>query len=213
MKRILWLDVDGVLLEYTREFFKFARIPKSTIDYSDYNLSRYFETPEKCRKTMEEFACSEQFTHLPIICNRAYLQAILQAGVELRAITKLPVPPKGRANRLINLSWAFGPIFSQVVFTNSHECKWDLLRNTYLFDACPRDQIIIEDNPDFFLAVDKAPSKNVKVYGVRHPYNTKYYYNNVHNTAIKFVRSTDEALMDILEGIIKDDEVSKNNLY
>ena len=176
MKTILWLDVDGVLLDYTRPFLRFAGLPQTYETLFDYDLRKLFVTGDECLNTMLRFAQSEEFAALPPIADGVMLEALKNAGYELRIITKLPAPPKAKISRIVNLTEEFGPVFSEVVFTGATDCKFDYLiqRKEHEPDA---EYTIIEDNPEFLRKADgkfmEHPelASKLEVIGIRHPYN------------------------------------------
>jgi len=184
MKKVLWLDVDGVLLDYTRSFLAFAKDAMKDdskhITYEtllDYDLTKLFPTQEDCWSKMREFACSYQFANLPVHTDAFYLHALKNAGYDLRIITQLTAPPHARKNRIANLTNVYGGIFSEIVFTNSGECKLNYLWGRWCGEAEEGDYaadryILVEDNPNLLIKSDDLESYGyVEVIGVEHPYN------------------------------------------
>lgn len=196
MKTILWLDVDGVLLDYTRPFLRFAGLPQTYETLFDYDLRKLFGSEDECTNTMLRFARSEEFASLPPIADYVILEALKNAGYELRIITKLPAPPQAKINRILNLTEEFGPIFSEVVFTGATECKFDYLIKRKEQEP-DESYTIIEDNPEFLRKADNAFIENMEliskleVVGIRHPYNADtmpdlkliHAYDNIDNAA------------------------------
>lgn len=178
MKKVLWLDVDGVLLDYTRAFLKFAGLGTTYEDLTGYDLTKLFETKEQCWDTMKKFACSYEFANLPVHTDAFYLHALKNAGYDLRIITQLTAPAHARKNRIANLTNVYGGIFSDIVFTDMGQCKLDYLRKRWQedharFGIYPH-YILVEDNPTLLAKAEDlwhAERSTVEVLGVSHPYN------------------------------------------
>lgn len=178
MKQILWLDVDGVLVDYTRPFLKFANLSITYDDLFDYDLRKLFKTEDECLNTMLNFAMSEEFAKLPPIMNPVLLEALHNVGYELRIITKLPAPSAAKVNRIKNLTALFGPIFKEIIFTGNGECKLEYLhkRKQHEPDAT---YILVEDNPELLAKADELFFKNIELFeqleikAIAHPYNSK----------------------------------------
>jgi hypothetical protein len=177
MKKVLWLDVDGVLLDYTRAFLKFAGLGTTYEDLTSYDLTTLFDTKEQCWDTMKAFACSQEFADLPVHTPAFYLHALKNAGYDLRIITQLTAPAHARKNRIANLTNVYGGIFSEIVFTEMGQCKMDHLWGSWcgegdFGDMGAESYILVEDNPKLLL---KADDRNlygyVEVLAVEHPYN------------------------------------------
>lgn len=174
----IWFDADGVLLDYTDPFLKFIG---SDLNYStllDYDLTKLFDTPEKCRLAMLRFTETPVFEQLPRICHPLFLASLKNVGYDLKVITKLPASKKAKVRRIENLSWHFGPVFSEVVFTGEGECKLDYLEHRYEHFLSDRDMVLIEDNPDLLIKHElklEAPyGRNrypIEVLAIRHTYN------------------------------------------
>lgn len=171
----LWLDADGVLLDYTRAFLYFTRLDQKGVDYDnllDYDLTKLFDSTEECLNTMLRFAMSTEFSKLPAIADPDLLVALKNVGYSLRVITKLPAPAKSRVNRILNLSKCFGPVFDEIVFTGATQCKVDYLRDRKALYR--KEMIVVEDNPDFLRKADALYGLlGFEVLGVSHPYNSK----------------------------------------
>lgn len=180
MKRVLWLDVDGVLLDYTRAFLKFAGLGTTYEDLTGYDLTTLFETKEQCWDTMKAFACSKEFAELPVHTPAFYLHALKNAGYDLRIITQLTAPAHARKNRIANLTNVYGGIFSEIVFTEHGTCKLDYLRSRWYstknglpLGAMPH-YLLVEDNPALLAKAEKLYHSEravMEVLGISHPYN------------------------------------------
>lgn len=170
-KEVIWLDVDGVLLDYVRPFFKFADLPITYEELPTYNFLNYFESPKHGVDKMRDFCNSDVFANLDPIADPVLLASLKNAGYELRIITQLVGEPFARINRIKNLTRLFGPIFSEVIFTEAGQCKLDILRQK---NATENGHfILIEDNPKLLLKADSFFDswENIEVHAVLHPYN------------------------------------------
>jgi hypothetical protein len=171
MKKVLWLDVDGVLLDYTSAFLKYAESHLTYETLLDYDLTKLFATPDDCWKKMREFTMSVEFANLPAIAQYGHIHGLKNAGYELRIITQLTAPSVARKNRIANLTYIFGSPFSEVVFTEHGSCKLEYLAGRK--DGEPdAEYILVEDNPRL---LDKADEHGhlfpVEVLAISHPYN------------------------------------------
>lgn len=184
MKKVCWLDVDGVLLDYTSAFLDFARphMKEESKDISygtllDYDLTRLFHEPDICYGVMKEFASSQEFANLPVHTDAFYLHALKNAGYDLRIITQLTAPPHARKNRIANLTNVYGGIFSEIVFTEHGQCKLEYLAMRYMNDmhsnvmGSVQEYILVEDNPKLLLKAATASYKFIETLGIHHPYN------------------------------------------
>lgn len=177
MNKVLWLDVDGVLLDYTRPFLMFAELDKKGVHYDnlfDYDLRKLFDDEDHCLSTMLAFAMSENFSSLPAIADPNLLVALRNVGYELRIITKLPAPNRSKVNRVLNLSAYFGAVFDEIVFTGSTDCKVEYLSQRKLTEPF-KQYTIIEDNPEFLSKVEArgfvTMNNEFETFGIAHPYN------------------------------------------
>lgn len=171
MKKVLWLDVDGVLLDYTRAFLKFAGLGTTYEDLTGYDLTKLFETKEQCWDTMKKFACSYEFANLPVHTDAFYLHALKNAGYDLRIITQLTAPPHARKNRIANLTNVYGGIFSEIVFTDMGQCKLDYLWERWSAETDDVDYILVEDNPHLLTKHCVIDPQWLETLAVEHPYN------------------------------------------
>lgn len=177
MKKVLWLDVDGVLLDYTSGFLKYAESHMTYEALLDYDLTKLFATPDDCYNKMRAFASSEEFARLPAIAQYNHIHGLKNAGYELRIITQLTAPPAARKNRIANLTAIFGSPFSEVVFTEHGQCKLEYLAGRYEAEKLRTfnnelKYILIEDNPHLLLKADHPGIKfPVETIAIMHPYN------------------------------------------
>lgn len=181
--RVIWLDVDGVLLDYTSAFLKFSGLDKQGHTYDnifDYNLSKLFRGGlEECRAVMYRFTQSEDFKSLSCIALLQDVEMLFNMGFKLRIITTLPTDAQYKVTRVKALTAHFGAVFDEMVFTDWTDSKLDYVLNRSVAEG--GTHIIIEDNPKLLIEVDEFlerkhtayhyPMRNLICYAIRHPYN------------------------------------------
>lgn len=186
--KTLWLDVDGVLLDYTRPFLKFAALPMKYDDVFDYALSKLFVTGDECAAMMTKFHTDPVFATLPVIANKHLLLALKDYGYSLKIITKLPDEGDARKHRHTNLVTHFGEMFDQIVFVDK-ECKLEYLQHQ------DGHNVLIEDN-SWLLDKYENGSWPIEVLAIKHPYN-KSVTDKLVMTVV--YDTTDEALIRLLQ--------------
>lgn len=185
--RVIKIDVDGVLLDYTRAFLKFApqwvlsdfsTHPLKESKYEDltqYDLSNLFSNTEHMLATMKHFHSSYEFAHLAPLARTVELEFLKNAGHKLHVITQLENIPHVRFNRLANLTHEYGSIFDKIQYTVAGQCKLDVIAEELDYEP----YIIIEDNPKLLEKANATITDDltrygktrITAYGVRHPYN------------------------------------------
>lgn len=176
MTKVLWLDVDGVLLDWLTPFLEYSGLYKEGVRASqikDYDMSKLFKSSEQMYSTIEGFSRSSRFRELPVLADKKLLIALKNSGFDLKIITKIPYCSEAAINRLVNLS-EFGAIFSEVVLLDLHDVKCGYLYNRITREAvrphAPHvEHIVIEDAPDFLFMADGINA--FKTYGIIHEYN------------------------------------------
>lgn len=185
-KGTVYLDVDGVLLDYTTPFLNYLNThyfnPGVTYETLDtYHLSTLFTEDSddakyglsaqgKCAAAMLDFHNSDEFGNLPPILHPLFLHSLTNAGLELKIITKLPNSnAMMRLSRLGNLTKFFGGVFSEIIVT-SHEDKLDLIKGRM---HSAEKVWLVEDNPTLLLNAEAREDLPFKVLAVEHPYNQK----------------------------------------
>lgn len=179
MKTSIWLDVDGVLLDYCSPFNKFAGLEEQGHTYdtiTDYDYTRLFDSAAECFAKMREFAVSPEFADLPAIASVLDIEALKNMGYRVQIITQLDSAPAGKIARIRNLTRAFGNVFDAIHFTQRGECKLEYIRKN---QPVPAKIIVIEDNPSLLRKIDKLTAEQLKAngqtfimgIGVIHPYN------------------------------------------
>lgn len=194
MKPTIWLDVDGVLLDYTNPFLQFTGIDTTGVTYDnlfDYDLTKLFRAKEDCDNAMLRFAVSDEFKNLPPIAHRHDLEMLKNMGFSLQIITQLPAPPKSKIARIKNLTQNFGAVFDGVHFTIPGQCKLSYIRDIE-FNLHNDYHILVEDNPNLLAKAEgelelQMLTRNkarYEVYAVVHPYNQEV-VSGLHRVAAK----------------------------
>lgn len=205
MKRVLWLDVDGVLLDYTRAFLEFSKRSIKYEEMTTYDLTVLFDSKEECFEQMKAFASSYAFANLPVHTDAFYLHALKNAGYDLRIITQLTAPAQARKNRIANLTNVYGGIFSEIVFTQHGQCKLDYLERRWRHDNSvnyDNPYILVEDNPVLLGKAENqyhAERSLIQVYGITHPYNT---LSTSYMTGVRLFPSFVGVYHDLLDRIV-----------
>lgn len=164
--KTLWLDVDGVLLDYTKEFLKFAGLPPQEV--KDYNLSLLFDEPEDCWAKMAEFTESTHFATLPCLESPVIIESRLKQlsnlGWDIRILTQVGGSEASRKRRVAQLTSLYGTVFEGIHFTNRGIEKVDWLTRNAPYGK----NILIEDNPAVF---KKPRPESLEVWAVLQTYN------------------------------------------
>lgn len=200
-KRV-WIDVDGVLLDYTRAYLKYTGLESAGITYEgllDYDLTKLFESDVDAHTAMTDFHNSPEFARLPCLINKHSLYLLVMEGFSLQLITQLQDEGRAREYRMANLMKHFGLIPDKVHFTERGQCKLDYIERLY-----PGEEIIIvEDNPNLLNKIEDRMmndlidrgTTNIQAYAVVHPYNMEY--TRIYDYVIP-VRSFDNAAVAIV---------------
>lgn len=165
MSKVLWLDCDGVLLDWTRPFLKFIKHTHKYEDLTQYDLTGLFDNTDKMIAAIEEFNETEAYENLEPLISAEELSTLRHKGYRLRIITQCD-SDYSRELRLGNLNQTFGrSMFDLILFTRRGESKAELLRRLYPYDTIE----IVEDKPSFF--TEALRIGGFKPMAIRHPYN------------------------------------------
>lgn len=149
IEKRLWLDCDGVLLDWLTGFLKYAHkhsihkhnLPLNAADVAYMDMGVYYEEPENFLKDLQAFHLHPEFRELNTIADVRLLTQLKEKGWELFVITQVEgdLP---RAQRVVNLLNTFGNIFDRIDFTARGESKLK-----FILDRYPEDDILlVEDN-------------------------------------------------------------------
>lgn len=198
--KTLWLDVDGVILDYTRAFLKFTKRTTPYEHVVHYDLSKLFTGGAKeMLPMMEEFHMSRDFANLAPIANAAPIKWLKMLGWKVKIITQLEgIHP--RFSRLQNLGYYFHDLFDEVLFTSRGESKIQRIIDN---QGTEQQLFIVEDNPTLLDAVEKGIEldlnkrgwSSLTAWAIVHPYNemaTRDYKN------VMLCKDLTDVIQDIL---------------
>lgn len=168
--KTLWLDVDGVLLEWVKPFLIYVKSPAPYEDLKEYDLSFLFGgNVEKMVEAINAFNRTLKYTCLDPLVTREELQRLKDKGYTLNIISQVD-GATARAFRVKNLEDAFGEgMFDQFVLVGrgTSKAKW-------LQENSPEEFItVVEDNPKFFEEAVKLNEERFNLLPIIHPYNAK----------------------------------------
>lgn len=127
-KRVLFIDADQCLLNYLGAFCdwynkKYGEVFIKPEQFTDYAMSGFPGGEENRVKLMKEFSYTPEYADLDALVQMTSLEALVNAGYELRVLTARVDPHLDQRAKLVhNLSRKYGPVFSGVHFitpTNS----------------------------------------------------------------------------------------------
>jgi hypothetical protein len=189
----VWLDIDGVVLDYTTPFLEHNGLAMTVNDIHHYDLTKLFGSRQECLDLMEEFAGTEEFANLPLIDNKIpeLVSNLKAAGCSVYAITQVDYPV-GVQPRIDNLSRVFKDDLTDVVITKQGEDKLKLINNL----VSTSTNYLIEDNPSLLIRAYRFP--DIITYGVARPYNIK---ESKEFKKLKKYADTVDCLKDILKEV------------
>lgn len=168
MNKVLWLDVDGVLLDWSRPFLDYVKSPLSYDQLTEYDLSSLFAGgTEQMVRAINDFNSSPYYGNLEPLISQWELQKLKDIGYTLNIITQVDgkIPRQLRIN---NISKCFGDkLFGGIIFTERGESKARILRANEPYETV----MVVEDNPNFFL--EAACVGGFDARAISHPYNYK----------------------------------------
>lgn len=205
---VIFFDVDGVLLEYTRSFLEFCfavrgrwtldtRPKLGDIGVYDLFSTGHWPTKELLYGDMAAFNDSNQWLQTPALVSMTALESLKNVGYEVRALTMVSATDAVRARRVIVLSQKFGPVFNGVHFCSFQHSKLELI--SHFADEHPHQDVlgIVEDKPDTL--IEFAESPRFRAFGVKHQYNCEAWGK----PGIEWFESTDEVCTQLLLDRIK----------
>lgn len=176
-KGTVWLDCDGVLLDYSTAFMDFTmknyKLGVPATELTEYNLDKYFSSHKQMFDIMREFGESAEFSQLSPLVFSTVLDSVVNAGFELKVITYMP-PTNSvemKLSRLKNLSDKYGSVFDDVVFLSLDEKQSKI---KYILDNSSAPAALVEDHPGIILeAVNtiKDGVNHFQIFAVQHGYN------------------------------------------
>lgn len=170
----IWLDCDGVLLDWCRPFIHYCHAHQEHLQYEhieDYYFSNFYNSVEDFIADIKWFNSMPMYGDLPPLASVDLLKG-LSKFYDLCVITQIEEPNEGiQEARMLNLERNFPGLFNSVTFTYRGECK--LSRILELQQE--GEIIIIEDNPSFLQKASDVILHGEEfplvVFGILHPYN------------------------------------------
>ncbi len=176
MKKTIFFDVDGVLLDWTGPFLKYVNAPISKDQVTNYDMTTtgLWLDREAFMFDLRAFELTAEWADLPALCQMTSLEALVNDGYELHALTMCGHTPEIKARRVFNLSRKFGPVFSGVHFVTHSESKVHWIENFFdsrsMHGLLPQyASILVEDKGSILR--DCHHSGAVYGVGIRQPYN------------------------------------------
>lgn len=205
-KPALWIDADGVLVDYTRGFLDYSGLSKAGYTYEDvqdYDLTKMFGSGKHAQdhtyELMRKFSESPEFHDLKPLALLTDLEALANFGFPMYVISQLG-SKVARHSRVMNLTRLYGKVFKNIVFTQHGQSKLDFIKENTEYN----DNIIIEDNPGVFRALKDSkytPNAEFKLFGIciRHPYNRHVQRGYNHFTEQDFHGATDTIIKSVIQ--------------
>lgn len=168
MTKTLWLDVDGVLLDWVRPFLEYVQSPVSYDNLTQYDFSYLFKggTSEMV-DAINEFNKTSIYENLKPMISLCDLPRLRNAEYDLNIISQVD-GELARQLRINNLENVFGKYtFGKIVLTGRGEKKTEVLRKLEPYDTIH----VVEDNPGFFKDAEK--DGHIKGMAINHPYNCR----------------------------------------
>lgn len=164
--KVLWLDCDGVLLEWVKPFLAYINSPVSYDDLVEYDLSPLFPNGvEEMVRTINEFNASPHYAVLKPLISPKILSRLKSHGYNLKAITQVD-GDIAREQRIYNLHHVFGTdMFSEIILVGRGTSKAEWLRREEPYEVIT----IVEDNPTFFKEAGHVGG--FRALAIQHPYN------------------------------------------
>lgn len=200
----VFLDVDGVLLDYADAFLRWLYRTNKTWDanmdepihvspgwLSEYNLEKTLSpwmAPQLVRPAMNEFCGSDEWRGMPPLADIRLLEALRNCGIKLQILSSCW--PEWQPDSLLRLTKHYGPVFTGCKFCPPQD-KANFIRQ-YMHKYNVRTGWFLEDSVDNLISVlDCAPVTGMLI---NHPYNLTDTRWNTSRYA-----NTNDALMHILK--------------
>lgn len=175
LRKVLFLDCDGVLLDWTGPFLKFVKAPITKEDIQDYQMTKtglWLDT-DAFMTDLVAFEKTNEWQDLPPLCLCTDLEVLKNIGFELRVLTMAGTTPVARANRVQNLTRRFGGVFDGIHFVSPTDCKLEWLEEWHTIQRVQSSGVsiiagLVEDKPS---TLRKAVEWGVRAFGIRQTYN------------------------------------------
>lgn len=153
MRKVIFFDVDGVLLDMMGPFCEQFMAPMKATDLEDYAISVYPPYNGDAGKMAADFKAfieSPKYRDLAPLATITSLEALVAMGYELQVITQSSGSTEARAGRVWNLVSRYGPVFSGVHFTVYKQSKLEYMNEWCHVNLTGADRVIalVEDKPE-----------------------------------------------------------------
>lgn len=191
-RKVIFLDVDDTLIEWLQGFLKylhemnvvssqFGDGPVRVTELSGYNMeeSKIFRPLGKSLYVhMKAFIDSSEWDILPPLAYAHYLEALCNAGFELRVLSQVTAN-KDRTRRVLNMSRLFGNVFADMHFTCWRQKKEKFVYNFAMKNDC--EVWMVDDKPATVKAVADIGSDRIHAIAIcdqiRHAYLVDEYWS------------------------------------
>lgn len=153
MRKVIFFDVDGVLLDMMGPFCEQFMAPMKVTDLETYGCHIYPPYNGDIQQMANDFKTfieSPAYGDLSPLCIMTSLEALVAMGYELQVITQSSGSTNARANRVWNLVKKFGPVFSGVHFTVFKQSKLEYINEWSHTNLTGADKVyaLVEDKPE-----------------------------------------------------------------
>lgn len=178
MRKVLFLDCDGVLLDWTQPFLQWHAnkiggpiMHASMVEHYDMTKTGKWPNRDAFFEDLRAFEKDDAWAALPPLCTAMALQVLVNAGVELRVLTLAGHTKDCRARRVRNLSYHFGNVFSGVHFVTAEEPKHEWLAKWSDKNRVGYDVDLLGIVEDKYTTLVDCYKYGITPYGIRQTYN------------------------------------------
>lgn len=169
-KKVLFLDCDGVLLDWASQYLKHIGSPLNVFHITEYNFNKMglFPTDQEFFDSIAAFEKRLEWGQLPPMATQQHLEILHNAGFELHVLTQAGHgDPVVKTRRIWNLTRHFGSVFEGIHFTVRGQSKLDFMHD---WEAKHGNVYgIVEDRGETLVEV--AQDGIFKAIGIKYLYN------------------------------------------
>jgi hypothetical protein len=174
VSKVLFLDCDGVLLDWGNPFLKWAGSSLTMNDITAYDFSKQmrdiYPTTADFLKGIDTFEKKLAWGDLPPLVTIPHLEVLRNAGYELHVLTQAGSGDEFvQARRVWNLTNRFGAQFNSISFTKRGQSKLDFMQDWEYAHPDSHVYGIVEDKGSTLVEV--ADSGRYKAIGIRYHHN------------------------------------------